>query len=121
MLTVGDIRALSVTRFDRRLASDGQWIIRLPQEDFCQVLGVSPGLKYESDGGPGIVEIMTYLLGSVHPEQDRATFMSAQVVFWLLAATDGHAKNLSVYLLPDGALRLTTLYDILSVYPVMGG
>ncbi|MBV7261373.1 type II toxin-antitoxin system HipA family toxin [Photobacterium sp. WH24] len=121
MMTTGDIRALSVTRFDRRLASDRQWIMRLPQEDFCQVLGVSPGLKYESDGGPGIVDIMTFLLGSAYPEQDRATFMRAQVVFWLLAATDGHAKNFSVYLLPDSAFRLTPLYDILSVYPVMGG
>ncbi|GGB31533.1 serine/threonine protein kinase [Oceanisphaera marina] len=121
ILEVKAFRALSVTRFDRRHSSDNQWIMRLPQEDFCQVLGVSPGLKYESDGGPGIIDIMTYLLGSARPEQDRATFMRAQVVFWLLAATDGHAKNFSVFLLPSGAFRLTPLYDILSVYPVMGG
>ncbi|WP_319781865.1 type II toxin-antitoxin system HipA family toxin [Oceanisphaera sp. IT1-181] len=121
ILDVRGFRALSVARFDRRRSSDGQWIMRLPQEDFCQVLGVSPGLKYESDGGPNIVKIMSYLLGSAQPEQDRATFMRAQVVFWLLAATDGHAKNFSVFLLPNGAFRLTPLYDILSAYPVMGG
>ncbi|ART83342.1 serine/threonine protein kinase [Oceanisphaera profunda] len=121
ILDVRGFRALSVARFDRRRSSDGQWIMRLPQEDFCQVLGVSPGLKYESDGGPNIVKIMSYLLGSAQPEQDRATFMLAQVVFWLLAATDGHAKNFSVFLLPNGAFRLTPLYDILSAYPVMGG
>ncbi|MCW8331875.1 type II toxin-antitoxin system HipA family toxin [Photobacterium sp. SDRW27] len=121
ILDVADIRALSVTRFDRRLSSDGQWIMRLPQEDFCQVLNVSPGRKYETDGGPGIAEIMDYLLASEQPETDRHEFMRAQVLFWLLAATDGHAKNFSVFLLPGGAFRLTPLYDILSVYPVMGG
>lgn len=121
MLDVLGFRALSVTRFDRRRSSDGKWIMRLPQEDFCQVLGEPPGLKYESDGGPSIIDIMTYLLGSTQPEQDRATFMRAQVVFWLLAATDGHAKNFSVFLLPSGTFRLTPLYDILSAYPVMGG
>ncbi|PSW10312.1 serine/threonine protein kinase [Photobacterium rosenbergii] len=121
VLDVADIRALSVSRFDRRESKDGQWIMRLPQEDFCQVLNISPGRKYEVDGGPGIAEIMRYLLASEQPDADRREFMRAQVLFWLLAATDGHAKNFSVFLLPGGAFRLTPLYDILSVYPVMGG
>ena len=30
--------------------------MRLPQEDFCQALGVPPHLKYESDGGPGLCD-----------------------------------------------------------------
>lgn len=121
ILDVGDIRALSVKRFDRRLSADGKWIMRIPQEDYCQVLGVSPGKKYENDGGPGVIDIMNHLLGSISPDKDRATFMRAQLIFWLMAATDGHAKNFSVFLLPSGAYKLTPLYDILSTYPVMGG
>lgn len=121
MVHLDDIKALAVERFDRRYASDGSWIMRLPQEDFCQVLNVPSARKYENQGGPGIREIMNYLLGSANAEQDRYHFMKAQVLFWLLAATDGHAKNFSVFIEPEGRFRLTPFYDILSVYPVFGG
>jgi serine/threonine-protein kinase HipA len=120
METFAEYKVLVVERFDRRLASDGNWYLRLPQEDFCQATGTSPGFKYESDGGPGIVKVMELLLGSERAEQDRRDFMRTQLVFWLLAAIDGHAKNFSVFLLPGGAYRLTPRYDILSAYPVLG-
>lgn len=121
IMKVGDIKALAVERFDRRLASDGSWLMRLPQEDFCQVLNVSPAKKYESDGGPGIQAIMSQLLGSITPERDRHNFMKAQVLFWLLGAIDGHAKNFSIFIDAGGGYRLTPLYDILSIYPAIGG
>ena len=47
-----DQKVLIVERFDRRLAIGGSWWIRLPQEDFCQALGVVPELKYQNEGGP---------------------------------------------------------------------
>lgn len=34
-----DQRVLVSERFDRRLARDGRWWLRLPQEDCCQALG----------------------------------------------------------------------------------
>jgi serine/threonine-protein kinase HipA len=37
-----DVEALVVERFDRKLSSDGSWIMRLPQEDFCQATGTHP-------------------------------------------------------------------------------
>ena len=40
--------------------------------------------------------------------------MKAQVIFWLIGATDGHAKNFSLFIEPQGRFRLTPLYDILS-------
>jgi len=118
--TFGEFKVLVVERFDRRLASGGKWYLRLPQEDFCQATGTSPGLKYENDGGPGIARVMELLLGSEQSEQDRRDFMRTQLVFWLLAAIDGHAKNFSLFLLPGGSYRLTPRYDILSAYPVLG-
>jgi serine/threonine-protein kinase HipA len=39
------------------------------------------------------------------------------MVFWLLGATDGHAKNFSIRLAPGGRFRLTPLYDIVSTQP----
>ncbi|MBV8647184.1 HipA domain-containing protein, partial [Paludibacterium sp.] len=61
-----DQKALIVTRFDRRIAGDGSWFIRLPQEDLAQATGTPPHKKYQSDGGPGITDIMNLLLGSVN-------------------------------------------------------
>lgn len=115
-----DQKVLIVERFDRRLAQDETWWVRLPQEDMCQATGTAPGHKYESDGGPGIRDIMYLLLGARTAQPDRKTFFKAQVLFWMLAATDGHAKNFSVFIEPGGRFSLTPLYDILSAYPIMG-
>ncbi len=114
-----DVRVLVVERFDRRWSADGTWIVRLPQEDACQALGVAPGRKYEAHGGPGIVEILELLLQSQDPDADRETFLRSQIVYWLLAAIDGHAKNFSLFLLPGGRCRMTPLYDVLSAHPVV--
>jgi serine/threonine-protein kinase HipA len=38
----------------------------------------------------------------------------------MLANTDGHAKNFSIFIRPGGAFRLTPLCDILSAHPVIG-
>lgn len=107
-----DVRSLVVTRFDRQRTKGGQ-LIRLPQEDFCQALGVPPSQKYQKDGGPGITEATMMLSGSNHPEADQSAFFKAQILFWLLGATDGHAKNFSIALRPGGFL-MAPLYDVLS-------
>lgn len=114
-----NVKVLAVERFDRKMASDNKWLMRLPQEDMCQALGISPNLKYQSDGGPGIDDIMRLLLGSATPIADRDMFYRSQVLFWLLAAIDGHAKNFSVFIEPEGKYRITPLYDIMSAYPLM--
>ncbi len=115
-----DQKALIVERFDRTLSSDGSWIIRLPQEDMCQATGTSPLRKYQSDGGPGIAQVMELLLGSNDAVQDRNNFFKTQIIFWVLAATDGHAKNFSIAHLPGGNYRATPIYDVLSAHPVIG-
>lgn len=115
-----DQKALIVERFDRIPSSDNSWIIRLPQEDMCQATGTSPLQKYQADGGPGVASIMDILLGSEQAAQDRINFFTTQILFWLLAATDGHAKNFSIALRPGGAYRATPIYDVLSAHPVIG-
>jgi serine/threonine-protein kinase HipA len=112
----GGRRALVVERFDRLWTRDGR-LLRLPQEDGCQALSVAPTRKYEPDGGPGIRQMLELLKASDEPEKDQRLFLKAQIVFWLLGATDGHAKNFSIFLLPGGRFRLTPLYDIMSAQP----
>lgn len=123
VLQFEDMKALAVERFDRMWWENeaGQrWLIRLPQEDMCQATGTPPHLKYESDGGPGIRTIMKLLATSKNADRDKRTFFKAQVLFWMLRATDGHAKNFSIFLRPGGTYELTPLYDVLSAYPVIG-
>jgi serine/threonine-protein kinase HipA len=115
---VKGIRVLVVERFDRLWTKDRR-LLRLPQEDCCQALSVPPTRKYESDGGPSMAAILNLLKGSDDPEADRRFFLKGQIVFWLLGATDGHAKNFSVFLNPGGRFGLTPLYDVMSVQPAV--
>lgn len=111
---------LVVERFDRKSHSSGTWILRLPQEDFCQALGVGPAQKYEADGGPSVERLAQVLSGSQNARADLRTLLASQVAFWLLAATDGHAKNFSIRLQAGGSYSLTPLYDVLSAWPIIG-
>ncbi|MFM0066022.1 type II toxin-antitoxin system HipA family toxin [Paraburkholderia aspalathi] len=120
IMTFGKQRVLSVERFDRQLHSSGQWLLRLPQEDFCQVYGVPSHRKYENEGGPGMLDLARILQQSVSAQQDIETLLASQILFWMLAAPDGHAKNFSIRLLAGGQYRLTPLYDVMSIWPVEG-
>ncbi|HEX8554113.1 MAG TPA: type II toxin-antitoxin system HipA family toxin [Sphingomonas sp.] len=116
MASFGRVRALVVERFDRLRTRDGR-LIRLPQEDCCQALSVPPTRKYQSEGGPGIVDIVRLLGASDLPGQDQLAFFKSQIIFWLIGATDGHAKNFSLALRPGGRFHLTPFYDVLTVQP----
>lgn len=111
-----DQRVLVVERFDRRwLNEDGKDVIlRIPQEDMCQALGVSPYKKYQNEGGPGIVAISKFLAGS-QEANDRFEFFKGIMIFDLLFATDGHAKNFSIFMNQSG-FRMTPFYDVMSGY-----
>ena len=116
MASFGRVRALVVERFDRLRTRDGR-LIRLPQEDCCQALSIPPTRKYQSEGGPGIVDVVKLLGASDQPGQDQLAFFKSQIIFWLIGATDGHAKNFSLALLPGGRFHLTPFYDVLTVQP----
>ena len=116
IMVFGNQKCLVIERFDRKWSEDKKILERIPQEDLCQALGTS--LKYENDGGPGIKRIMAFLNTSDRPSEDRTSFLKTQVVFFLLAATDGHAKNFSIFHTQTG-FKLTPLYDILSIHPLL--
>ena len=115
----GARKVLVVDRFDRTLLPAG-WIARLPQEDFCQAMGFPSSKKYESDGGPGMRDILQVLDASRRAAEDKRAFIKVQILFWMLAATDGHAKNFSLFHERGGTYRLTPFYDVLSAWPIIG-
>ena len=114
-------KVLIVERFDRAWMDGGKWIARLPQEDFCQALGYPPDKKYERDGGP-----RNGGMPAASRRQRRrgrsiaSSFQLSQLAFWLMAATDGHAKNFSLFLLQGDAYAMTPLYDVISIWPYIG-
>lgn len=116
--TFGTRRVLVVERFDRLWRNPGH-ILRRPQEDCCQALGFPPTLKYQSDGGPSIRDILGLLKGTDDPQSDQTAFFKSQILFWLMGATDGHAKNFSLFLDPGGRYSLTPFYDVLSAQPAV--
>lgn len=131
--TFGDQTVLVVERFDRAWVgtakgpatvtgapAGGRWIARLPQEDLCQALGVSAQDKYEINGGPGMANCLRVMTAGRFAQADVHHFLCAQLAFWLLAASDGHGKNFSIFLLPGNGYRMTPLYDVLSLWPVIG-
>ena len=81
--------------------AEGYWL-RLPG-DFCQALGYQSTLKlrkrWQTPGRAEIVEKLVYSRNS----QGR-TFFRTQVLFWMLAATDG-PQNFSIRLLPGSTPR----------------
>lgn len=116
----GAQKVLIVERFDRELDVSHSYWLRLLQEDMCQASGFPPTEKYESEGGPGVLEICQLLQGSRTRDTDLENFFKAQILFWLLAAGDGHAKNFSIRILPQGRYQLTPLYDVISYFPIVG-
>lgn len=120
--TFGKTKSLVIERFDRAWTEDGI-LLRIPQEDCCQALSIPPSRKYQSDNRPSnekqpsMVEVLNLLKGSDQPAEDQKAFLKAQIIFWLIGATDGHGKNFSIYLGQGGRFILTPFYDVLTAQP----
>lgn len=125
--TFGKTKSLVIERFDRAWTKDGI-LLRLPQEDCCQALSIPPSRKYQNDKyrpahekQPSMVEILNLLKGGDQPADDQKAFLKAQILFWLIGATDGHAKNFSIFLGQGGRFILTPFYDVLTAQPFFDG
>ena len=87
-------KVLIVERFDRVWTKDNR-LIRLP------------------------TSIMNFLKASVKAHDDRMNFFKVQVLFWMLGAIDGHAKNFSIFIHNGGTFSLAPFYDVMSVWPLV--
>ena len=68
---------------------------------------LAPGPNSEPDTlYAGIEQLSQVLHGSQNARADLRTLLASQVAFWLMAATDGHAKNFSLHLAPGGRYAL---------------
>lgn len=116
--SAGDTDFILVERYDRIQEENG--IIRkLHQEDFCQALSVPPELKYEDEGGPGVVRSQELIQQhTARPGADRLTFQNMVIFHYLVGNADAHAKNYSL-LYRNAVPDLAPLYDVVctAAYP----
>jgi serine/threonine-protein kinase HipA len=116
VMRFGQETAIVIERYDR-IRVQGS-LLRLHQEDMCQALSLPPTKRYENEGGPGIGKIIDVLRNhSSDPDQDIQSFLDAIAYNWLIAGTDGHAKNYSILISSQGNVRLAPFYDIASILP----
>jgi len=113
---IGGRRRYVCERFDR--VKEQGMVRRLHQEDFCQLLRVDPKRKYETLGGPGIVESFALMRQLGLSAADTLEFLRRIIFTYLIGNGDAHGKNYSV-LYQERKVALSPLYDVMSttIYP----
>jgi serine/threonine-protein kinase HipA len=113
---------LLVKRYDRTKTPRGR-IVRIHQEDFCQLLGYFPSAKYEFTsaavgGGPTLKMMFDGAERFIQPGA-RIPLLDAVIFNVLICNVDAHAKNYSVLIGAGGSAKLAPLYDLMcgDIYP----
>lgn len=116
------VNALLSTRFDRetRIAAGEGLITRVHSEDFCQALGLPPGLKYERDSiNPenrfSAAAVATIARLASVPTLFQRDFLQHVLFNLLVGNCDNHGKNGSV-IHRRGGTTLAPLYDVVPVF-----
>ncbi|TMN24162.1 type II toxin-antitoxin system HipA family toxin [Pseudoxanthomonas sp. X-1] len=110
-IEVANRPALLIERYDRKTDPEGD-TQRLHQEDFCQALGYPSELKYEVQGGPGLLACSRLVrqlgLGPIAVQGllDWVAFNA------LIGNADAHAKNLALLCDNNGRRQLAPFYDL---------
>ena len=109
--------AIVVERFDRIQLPSGT-VQRIHQEDLCQATGRMPEFKYEEDGGPTTRDMAQITRRHAHhPEPELRQLADFLLINYATAAPDGHARNVSIRILPSADVRMAPLYDLASGLP----
>lgn len=125
--TYGGVRAFVIDRFDRRIVSGGNRILRRHIIDGCQATNLPPSYKYErqyGDEGDGIFirdGVSFPKLFSIETVNSEA--YQAQLVRWmtfniLVRNYDAHGKNISFFSGKQG-LELTPFYDLVNIEAII--
>ena len=104
---------LLVERFDRLQAEEG--VMRLPQEDACQLTGRRPADKYRLS----LREVVGAVTAAVSAPAAAVLELTLLTAFsYLIGNGDCHGKNISVRWAPEEPMaEVTPMYDLLSTAP----
>ena len=111
-LELNDRDYIIIERYDR--VSNTEAIIRLHQEDLCQIKKRYPEQKYQADGGPNYKDLFeTIRKYSADSSADIESVIRIAIFNYIIGNTDAHGKNFS-FLYTDKGFRLAPFYDLLS-------
>lgn len=109
--------AIVIERFDRIRQRDGK-VARIHQEDMCQATGRMPDRKYEEAGGLNVREMAAILRSNARDTGPEITKLADFLLInYAAEAPDGHSKNVSIRILPNGNVTMAPLYDLASALP----
>lgn len=107
------VTGLLVERFDRAIENGA--VVRLHQEDACQLLDKYPADKYSISLREVAGAIDSY---STLPTRAVRDFVGLTAFNYLIANGDMHGKNISLSVDPDNEqFELSPAYDLLSTWP----
>lgn len=123
----GEVRTFVIDRFDRKLITEQQRVMRRHVIDGCQATNLPPSYKYErqhGDEGDGI-----YIRDGVsfpklfNVNTTNAQAYQTQLIRWmtfniLVRNYDAHGKNISFYVGKQG-LSLTPFYDLVNIEAII--
>jgi serine/threonine-protein kinase HipA len=110
LLSVGEKLYYCVERYDRYRENGN--VFRLHQEDFCQLTGTDPEMKYESEEGLNIRDCFELIRKMRLGAGGQLDFVRRIIFNFLIGNGDAHAKNFSV-LYRGGRTVLAPEYDLL--------
>jgi serine/threonine-protein kinase HipA len=102
---------LLVTRFDR--IREGKQIVKLHQEDACQLLDLVPSHKYQVSMRQIAEAVQQHCVAST---VDIERLLRLYIFSYMIGNCDLHAKNISL-LWKDDVVKLSPGYDLLSTLP----
>lgn len=123
----GEVRAFVIERFDRKLLTEQQRVMRRHIIDGCQATNLPPSYKYErqhGDEGDGV-----YIRDGVsfpklfNIKTTNSEAYQTQLIRWmtfniLVRNYDAHGKNISFFVGKQG-LTLTPFYDLVNIEAII--
>ena len=107
---------------DERAGADFHRVVRMHQEDFCQILGLLPERKYETGGVRYAKRVGDEIAGrSTDPVKDLQAFAKLLVFNAVIGNCDGHLKNITALRGTDWrTFGLAPVYDVASTVVYQG-
>ncbi len=123
----GEVSAFVIDRFDRKLITEQQRVMRRHIIDGCQATNLPPSYKYErqhGDEGDGIyIRDGVSFVKLFNVQTTNAEAYQTQLIRWmtfniLVRNYDAHGKNISFFVGKQG-LSLTPFYDLVNIEAII--
>ncbi|MAZ80438.1 MAG: hypothetical protein CMP18_01470 [Rickettsiales bacterium] len=110
---IGNIDCLLVQRYDRIFTKNNH-LVKLHQEDFCQILRLPPKNKYQQDGGPSLFDCFNLLRNNCSiPAANLSAFLNMILFNLIIGNNRAHGKNFSLIYYKNIS-KIAPLYDAFS-------